>query len=148
MGLMISMVLGGIFIIWFRNSFKKDLGLSEWMNHSEVHLNLYRVIFVLSFISFSNFRIIYSRLFNKSSFSCFIYKAGSLLSANITLTIIHIIFSILPLVFLSAYIIFIKKSYDQTLISAIDSLLLDIIMIILLIIDAATKDEKYFLDFL
>ena len=118
------------------------------MNHSEVHLNLYRVIFALSFISFSNFRIIYSRLFNKSSFSCFIYKAGSLLSANITLTIIHIIFSILPLVFLSAYIIFIKKSYDQTLISAIDSLLLDIIMIILLIIDAATKDEKYFLDFL
>lgn len=40
--------------------------------------------------------------------------------------------------------IYIKPAYDQTLISSVDSLLLDIFLVIFLIIDTHSKDESFF----
>jgi hypothetical protein len=48
------------------------------------------------------------------------------------------------MIFICAFIIYIKRAYDQTLVSSIDALLLSIATIIFMIIDGATKGEDYF----
>lgn len=48
------------------------------------------------------------------------------------------------MLFVSGYVVYIKRQYDQTLINAIDSLLLNILLAILLIIDTNSKDDSYF----
>jgi hypothetical protein len=50
----------------------------------------------------------------------------------------------MPLVFCCGYLIYIKQSYDQTLIFSIDTLLLSLTLLLLLIIDVASKDDSFF----
>lgn len=98
----------------------------------------------MTLVGFPCFRLIYSRLFNSSSLSCFFLKGGELLSGSGKFAFLYVVTCLFPLLFVSGYVIYIKQLYDQTLISAIDSLLLDIFLVILIIIDTHSKDESFF----
>lgn len=143
-GIILSIALGFTFAIWFRVSFKNDNGFNEWVCHKQSNLNAYRIVFCMTLIAFPSFRIIYSRLFNSQSLSFFLLRGGELLSGSGKFAFLYIVTCLFPLLFVSGYVIFIKPIYDQTLISSIDSLLLDIFLIILLVIDTHSKDESFF----
>jgi hypothetical protein len=143
-GIVLSTVIGVIFAVWFRLSFKADNGFNEWASHASSNLNAYRVVFCMTLVAFPCFRIVYSRLFNSSSLSCFFLKGGELLSGSAKFAMLYIITCLFPLLFVSGYVIYIKPAYDQTLISSVDSLLLDIFLVIFLIIDTHSKDESFF----
>lgn len=63
-GIVLSIILGILFAIWFRYEFKLDNGFNEWACHSDKNLRAYRVVFCMTLVSFPCFRIIYSRLFH------------------------------------------------------------------------------------
>lgn len=98
----------------------------------------------MTLFSFPSFRLAYGRFFNRAYFSCFLVKGGDLLSASAKFAFIYVLLCIFPLIYVSAYVIYIKQQYDQTLIYSIDALLLNIILLILLIIDTNSKDETFF----
>ena len=90
------------------------------------------------------FRLVYSRFFNRNNFSCFFLEGWELLVGSNWFTAVFIVFSGLPLVFVCGYLIYLKQSYDQTLIYSIDTLILNLFQILFLIIDIANKDEQFF----
>jgi hypothetical protein len=75
-GIILSTLLGIIFAVWFRLGFKADNGFNEWASHSNSNLNAYRIVFCMTLVAFPCFRIVYSRLFNSNSLSCFFLKGG------------------------------------------------------------------------
>lgn len=85
------------------------------------------------------FRMLYSRFFNRPNFCCFFLDGAELLLGSNWFTFGFIVFSLLPLVFVCGYIIYIKQFYDQTLIFSIDTLLLSLALLLFLIIDIASK---------
>jgi hypothetical protein len=143
-GIVFSIALGVIFAVWFRNYFRADNGFNEWACHSNNNLNVFRVVFFLTLFAFPCLRLIYCRFFNRAEFSSFFLKGEALLSASAKFAFVYILFCIIPFLYISGYVIYIKRLYDQTLINSIDSLLLDIILVILLIIDTNSKDDNYF----
>jgi hypothetical protein len=102
------------------------------------------LVFCATIIAFPCFRMLYSRLFNSPSLSIFFLKGGAFLSGSGKFAFVYVITCLFPLLFASGYVIYIKPNYDQTLISSIDSLLLDIFLVILLVIDTHSKDESFF----
>ena len=54
------------------------------------------------------------------------------------------LFCILPVIFCCGFLIYLKQTYDQTLIYSIDTLILSLLLILFLVIDMASKDEHYF----
>lgn len=88
--------------------------------------------------------MIYSRFFCRNNFSAFFLNGGDLFLGSNWFTVGYILFSLLPLIFCCGYLIYLKQTYDQTLIYSIDTLLLSLTLLLLLIIDMASKDESFF----
>ena len=84
--------------------------------------------------------MIYSRIFCRNNFSSFFLNGAELFLGSNYFTAAFLLFSILPLIFCCAYLVYLKQTYDQTLIYAIDTLILSLILILYLIIDMASKD--------
>jgi hypothetical protein len=49
-----------------------------------------------------------------------------------------------PMLFVCGYVIYLESTYSQILLSAIDALILTILLLLLLILDIAGKDPDYF----
>jgi len=143
-GIVVMTITGISFNCWLKKTFRLDHGFNEWASHSEYNLNTYKVLVLLSLFSFPAFRLIYSRFFKRNNFSCFFVKGGELLSASNWLAFLVILASIFPLIGVSSFIIYIKQTYDQSLIFAIDVLVLSLLEILFLIMDMAGKDEDFF----
>lgn len=143
-GIIASALLGTVFAVWFRNYFKADNGFSEWINHTSSNLYVFRTVFTLTLFTFPFFRILYCRFFTRNELSAFFVKGAELLSASAKFAFLYTLLCLFPMLFVSGYVVYIKRQYDQTLINAIDSLLLDILLAILLIIDTNSKDDSYF----
>lgn len=88
--------------------------------------------------------MLYSRFFNRPNFSCFFLDGAELLLGSNWFTLGFIVFSLLPLIFVCGYLIYIKQYYDQTLIYSIDTLLLSLALLLFLIIDIASKGQDFF----
>ena len=88
--------------------------------------------------------MLYCRFFTRNELSAFFVKGAELLNASAKFAFLHTLLCLFPMLFVSGYVVYIKRQYDQTLINAIDSLLLDILLAILLIIDTNSKDDSYF----
>lgn len=48
------------------------------------------------------------------------------------------------MIFICGYVIYLESTYSQTLLSAIDCLILSILLLLLLILDIVGKDSNYF----
>lgn len=141
---LVSLGLGLVFNRWVDKTFAADAGFSHWKEHSEYNYNCYRIVVVISALTVPLFRILYSRFFNRANFSCYFIEGAELLRISNYFTFAFILFCILPLIFVCGYIIYIKQTYDQTLIYGIDVLLLSLALLLFLFIDMASKGSDYF----
>ena len=140
MGVVCSLVLGIVFNVWVKKTFMYDSGFDHWRDRSHYNVYSYRVIAVMSGLSLPFFRMIYSRIFCRNNFSAFFLNGAELFLGSNWFTAGFILFSIMPLVFCCGYLIYLKQTYDQALIYSIDTLLLSLTLLLLLIIDMASKD--------
>ena len=83
-------------------------------------------------------------MFNRVYFSLYYSNGDGLFSTTYKLTLITILFQLLPMVGVSFYTIYSKEVYDQTVYSSLDSLIINSILIILLFIDGAKNGEEFF----
>jgi len=95
----------------------------------------------MSLVNFIVYRFIYGRLFNRLYFNL-CYADGERLFTNThRLAIGSILLQLLPMVAISFYTIYSKELYDQTVYSALDTLIINAILIILLFIDGSKSGE-------
>lgn len=143
-GIVSSLLMGIVFVVWLKKKFGLDSGFLHWKERTEYNSYSFRIVSFFSILTMPFFRILYSRFFNRNNFSCFFLDGWELLLGSNWFTGSYILFSALPLVFVCGYLIYLKQSYDQTLIFSIDTLILSLVLILLLIIDVASKGEEFF----
>jgi hypothetical protein len=147
-GILCSLMLGIAFNVWFRRTLALDSGFEHWKDRSQYNLYSYRVVAVVTGLTMPFFRMVYGRFFSRNNFSCFFLEGEELLLGSNWFSLAFILFSLLPLIFCCGFLIFLKQSYDQTLIYSIDTLLLSLALLLLLIIDIASKGDDFFEDML
>lgn len=143
-GILCSLGLGIGFNIGLRRGFGLDAGFVHWRERTEFNTYTYRVLSFLSLLSMPIFRLLYSRFFNLPNFSGFFLSGVEMLLLTNRFTFLYIFFSLLPFVFNCGFLIYIKQSYDQSLIYAIDTLILSLFLLLFLVIDVVGKGEKFF----
>ena len=139
----VSLLVGIIFNIFICKGFEFDKGFLIWKEHDSSCLRTYRIVGGFSCLSFRFFRLLYSRLFDRFYFSAYIANGERLLTVTNRVTFITILLMTLPMIGLSATFLYNKTNQDQTFFSAIDTILLGFIAMVLLTIDTA-KDQSYF----
>ena len=143
-GIVCSLILGLVFNCWIRKTFELDSGFDHWKERNNYNTYSYRVIVVFSSLTMPFFRMIYCRIFLRNNFSSFFLNGADLFLGSNWFTLAFMLFSILPLIFCCGYLIFLKQTFDQTLVYSIDTLILSLILILFLVIDMASKDASFF----
>ena len=143
-GIICSLILGLMFNCWIKKTFELDSGFDHWKERNNYNLYSYRVIVVFSSLTMPFFRMIYSRIFLRNNFSSFFLNGADLFLGTNWFTLAYILFSMLPLIFCCGYLIFLKQTFDQTLVYSIDTLILSLVLIMFLVIDMASKDDSFF----
>ncbi len=83
-------------------------------------------------------------MFHRVYFSLCYAAGDKLLTHTYRLSLIVIILQLLPMVGISFYTVYKKQVYDQTVFSALDTLIINVILIILLLIEGSKSGEEFF----
>lgn len=144
----ISVAAGVTFNIVLCSCYSKDRGFVAWKEHSRISSYTYRFVVAISSLQLIFFRMLYSRLFRMQSCSAYFATGARLMAMSNRLAIVIMLVTFLPMTLLCAAIFYLKHSFDQTLICAVDTLILNVFLMVLLVIDSCKDGEEYFEDLL
>ncbi len=100
---------------------------------------MYGLVCCLSCFHFAIFRFIYSKIFLRECFSCYIKAHKQLIFLTNLLTFIVILFANAPSIALSVYILMQQDVSAQTQILALDNLIISSFLGILLLLDMGSR---------
>ncbi len=96
---------------------------------------------IASIPNFILYRFLYGRLFHRIYFSLCYADGERFLSDTHKFALFTIFFQLFPMIGVSFYTIYNKKVYDQTVYSALDTLIVSVLLVVLLFIDGSKSGE-------
>lgn len=139
-----SFILGCIFVGYIWHKYSKDPGVLLWKKNYRSNRVMFVVISILSCFHFAIFRFIYSKIFLRECFSCYFKAHKHLLMVTNIFTFICILFSNVPSIALSVYLINKQEGTAQTQILAVDNIVISSLLGIFLLIDMGTRNSQDF----
>lgn len=141
-GLSIAMGIG--YQVYLCCGYDCDAGYASWKEHSDTNSMVHKVVVVGSLFNFVFYRFLYGRLFHREYFTLCYADGEKLLTHTHRLALFSIFFQLLPMVGISFFTVYKKEIYDQTVYSALDTLAINVILIILLLIEGSKSGSEFF----
>ncbi|KRX07395.1 Insulin-like growth factor binding protein, N-terminal [Pseudocohnilembus persalinus] len=142
-GIIFSYVINIFFAFAFCCHYGKDKSYKKWKNETYSHKVSSKFIQIIGLLfTFKVYRILYCRYFDYSFFNMKLDSISKFVMTNI-FTVISIFVTSLPIIIGASSIIYFYDKTDQTLMQAIDALILTLLMIVFLLFDAK-KDKDFF----
>lgn len=134
--IVLSMGIGVSYSIVIFKQYENDKGLSAWKAYNYSCKWGYRIVSVMSGLSFRFFRILYGKMFNRYIFSMYIADGNSFLKATNRLSLVSLIFNTLPMIGMCAYLLYKKQIFDQSFYCIVDTIILGFLASVLISIDS------------
>ncbi len=139
----LSILLGIMYQVYLCFAYDCDAGYSTWIEENSTNSKVHKVIAVGSLITFIFYRFLYARLFHRIYFTLCYAAGDKLLTHTHRLSLIVIVLQLLPMVAITFYTVYTKQVYDQTVYSALDTLIINVILIVLLLIEGSKSGEEF-----